>query len=348
MKRRVLAALLSGIALIAVSALSSGVPAEATAAGSNGLIAVNRGGEIYTVGKTGHLVQLTRSHGMSSHPKWSPDGKHIAYDRPGGPYGEPYIWLMRADGSDNHKLWKGTAPSWSPSGTRLAYVVEKLIPSTDPNPGCVFHELATRAVVGGAERIIDENGEVSCTSSTGIRFDYGPATSWSRDQTLVYVGVVQYQLSPVQPDPNHPVFDQLVAVVGAHSAGTDVGPNPTTMLSVLNHSVGSIRNAPLPKVVPTPDAAPGRNTVLYTTPLDSQMGLHKERLIIEAEDSSTAREASVARFASYPVFSPDGTKVLFVQHKTGAAPDVRRLNLRTGRITTVLAHATQPDWQPIP
>lgn len=347
MKPRVLATLLSGIALIAVSALSSGVPAEATAAGSNGLIAVNRGGEIYTVGKTGRLVRLTHSHGMSSHPKWSPDGKHIAYDRPGGQFGEPYIWLMRADGSDNHKLWKGTAPSWSPAGTRLAYVVEKLIPSTDPNPGCTFHELATREVAGGPERLIDDNGAVSCTSPAGIRFDYGPATSWSRDQKLVYVGAVEYALSPVQPDPNHPVFDQSAGVIGAHAAGTDVGPNPTTMQTVLSQSIGSIDSAPLPKVFPTPDAAPGRNTVVFTTPLKPNMGLHKERVIIEGA-GSVAREASMARFASYPVFSPDGAKVLYVQHKTGAAPVIKRLNPRTGRSTTVLTHATQPDWQPIP
>ncbi len=54
-------------------------------------------------------------------PAWSPDGKRIAYscNRIGG----LAIWLMDADGANQHVVTRGHGeyPAWSPDGNRIAY-----------------------------------------------------------------------------------------------------------------------------------------------------------------------------------------------------------------------------------
>jgi TolB protein len=69
-------------------------------------------------------VQLTDGAGMKWFPTWSPDGSQIAYVNEAGGDRGMEIWMMNADGSDNHPLITGglnIAPAWSPDGTHLAY-----------------------------------------------------------------------------------------------------------------------------------------------------------------------------------------------------------------------------------
>lgn len=59
---------------------------------------------------------------VTGSPRWSPDGRHIAFDsRAGDPAraGNPSIWIVDAAGGDAHRLTAGTgdvAPSWSRDG----------------------------------------------------------------------------------------------------------------------------------------------------------------------------------------------------------------------------------------
>jgi Tol biopolymer transport system component len=55
-------------------------------------------------------------------PAWSPNGKLIAYGH-ADETGASGVWVMRADGSDQHALIEdGFAPAWSPDGTTIAFV----------------------------------------------------------------------------------------------------------------------------------------------------------------------------------------------------------------------------------
>jgi Tol biopolymer transport system component len=62
---------------------------------------------------------------ITRHPKWSPDGSRIAFDR--GPAGRADIYVMNADCSDQAPRTSNggqinQAPTWSPDGSRIAFV----------------------------------------------------------------------------------------------------------------------------------------------------------------------------------------------------------------------------------
>ena len=63
-----------------------------------------------------------------SDPQLSPDGTQILYTRRWvnklEDKFESAIWAMRADGSHNRLLVKGSSPRWSPDGSRILYVAD--------------------------------------------------------------------------------------------------------------------------------------------------------------------------------------------------------------------------------
>src|SRR3954452_7721603 len=76
-----LSAFLATVAALLVTV--AGSPASATFPGRNGLIAFNRGGNIFTATASGtNVKQITTTGGISG-AKWSPDGKSLAYRKNG-------------------------------------------------------------------------------------------------------------------------------------------------------------------------------------------------------------------------------------------------------------------------
>ena len=64
-------------------------------------------------------------------PQISPDGKQIVYARRYvnkiDDRWDSALWIMNADGSHHRMLGKGASPTWSPDGTRLAYLADQTL-----------------------------------------------------------------------------------------------------------------------------------------------------------------------------------------------------------------------------
>jgi Tol biopolymer transport system component len=111
-----------GVVAGAAIAVIAGFPTVADAAfpGANGRIAYEMDGSIYSVQPTGAGVQRLTKAPDDHSPRWSPNGKTIAFERAGD------LWTMKADGSRPQQLTSGpgddTSPGWSADGKKIVFV----------------------------------------------------------------------------------------------------------------------------------------------------------------------------------------------------------------------------------
>ena len=79
---------------------------------------------------TGGVQNLTNNPARDTVPSWSPDGSRIAFtSNRDGNYEIAQIYLMNADGSNQHRIYFNSAlsvqPAWSPDGRRIAFANDK-------------------------------------------------------------------------------------------------------------------------------------------------------------------------------------------------------------------------------
>lgn len=76
---------------------------------------------IYAMDADGtHLQRLTKT-GKDGWPTWSPDGKQVMFSS--SRHRISQIFVMNADGKDQHLIADGFWPDWGPNGSKIAYTV---------------------------------------------------------------------------------------------------------------------------------------------------------------------------------------------------------------------------------
>jgi TolB protein len=167
---------------------ASAVPAPASAVSLTKSLAYVRSGVIY-LSKGATETALTVDAG-NSRPRFSPDGRRIAYLHNGT------VWVMNADGSAKRQLSSRIAggPSWSPDGTLIAFATRSCtggpgvyrIPSTGtaPLPVVLFpascrDQVVPQAVVGPSV------GDPPTGSGLADRLRRDDAVAWSPDGTRI-------------------------------------------------------------------------------------------------------------------------------------------------------------------
>ena len=116
--------LMLAVAVVTALLATVATPAGAAYAGGDGRLAFVRAKQIYTVTPAGGAVKQLTYAGRNVRPKWSPNGKRIAYVHETAT-GAKDVWVMAANGSNKQQVTRvgnvTAAPSWSPDGRWLAF-----------------------------------------------------------------------------------------------------------------------------------------------------------------------------------------------------------------------------------
>jgi TolB protein len=168
----------------ATGALFQPAAAHAAAPALPSLVAYVRGGNVY-VSKGATETRLTADGGYSR-PRWSPDGKQLAFLKGGR------LWTMKADGTAKRRLTTRTAsgPSWSPDSRSIAFA------SLSCTGGPGVYRISASVTDGTPEVLFprDCRGEAlpeatasaaPVTGSLSDRLRADDAVAWSPDGTRV-------------------------------------------------------------------------------------------------------------------------------------------------------------------
>jgi TolB protein len=133
-------------------------------------------------------------------PEWSPDGRFIAFSS--ARTGSDELWIMNADGSDQHILTTAQSgvhkvrPTWSPDGKQLAYVH-----FVDPNRVSIWamniDGTNNRQLTTGLWNNVDAFGAVINTANDAN------AASWGRGNNIAFWSGVEGnsgQIWTINPD----------------------------------------------------------------------------------------------------------------------------------------------------
>ncbi len=275
----------------------------------------------------GDAVPMTAEGNSSTHPRWSPDGKYLAFLSARN-QGKTQIWLLDRRGGEAQKLTDTIQDvsdfAWSPDSQRLVLVLKD--PSADekedantkrdpddsggkkkeehqPRPIVVDRYHFKEDEVGYLDRrrnhlyVFEIAGKGTTQITSGDYDDENPA--WSPDGKRI-----AFNSNRTLPDPDR-TPDSNIWVVSADN--TDKGAHLTQVTTN-------------PGEDESPSWSPDGKWIAYITQLDPKLYLYATHHI--AVSPALGGEAKVLtgafdRMSSQPRFTPDGKDIYFIADDDG-------------------------------
>ena len=274
--------------------------------------------------KGGGAIPLTAAGVSSSHARWSPDGKFIAFlsardER------KTQVWLLPRRGGEAERLTDMPQDvedfAWSPEGSRLVLVMRDASPEEleaatekkDKPAGKEKPKTQKPRIIDRLQFKMDETGYLdrrrthlyvfdlalkSLTRVTSGDFD-DSEPAWSPDSKLI-----AFSSNRSQPDADA-TYDINIWVVAADN--TDKGAHPTQVTTN-------------PGVDTTASWSPDGKWITYVTQLEPRLFDYATRHIAVSPASGGAAKVltlSFDRMASVPRFSPDSKFIYFIADDDG-------------------------------
>jgi len=299
-----------------------------------------------TAAASADAIPMTAEDASSSHPRWSPDGKYLAFLSARNE-GKTQIWLLNRSGGEAQHLTDTPQDvddfAWSPDSTRLAVILrdpseeelaaaktkdkEKDSEAKDKKPKAKKPWVIDRLQfkhdeVGYLDRrrahlyILDLATKNLTQITSGDYDDAHPA--WSPDGHLI-----AFASNRSKPDPDR-TYNTDIWVVAANN--TDKGAQLTQVTTN-------------PGDDDTPSWSPDGKLITYVTQLDPhlfQYATHHVAVSPATGGQARVLTQSFDRNATEPRFSPDGSSVYFVADDDGTQI-LARVPATGGEVTRAIA-----------
>lgn len=262
----------------------------------------------------GDPVRLTSSPSPETAPRWSPDGRFVAFlSRREGSHQQ--VWLVDRRGGDPSQLTTYAANvsdlAWSPDSTKLALVVKDrdATDSEHPTPGVALPRASPRPIV--IDRLQfkrDGDGFLDHRRTHVHVFDVAAGTST--------------QVTDGDFDDLHPTWSPSGREIAFTSNRTaDADSNDDSDIFVVSAAGGPVtRLTQSPRAESHPQFSPDGGRVAYLLggdPRDIWYDTTDIGIVSTGADDARVLTAALDRFVSPPVFSADGATLLFTVERGG-------------------------------
>src|SRR5712692_2370483 len=299
----------------------------------------------------GDAIPLTAEGVSSAHPRWSPDGKYLAFTSARNA-GKNQVWLLDRRGGEAQKLTEvaqGVSDfEWSPDSTRLALILQDPKPEDaeaakesdkdkpaakpkTPPPFVIVRLNVTQDTVGYLDHrrthlyIFDVASKKITQVTSGDFDDNEPA--WSPDgKSLAFTS----NRSTPDPDRN---YNTDIWVVAADNVARSAGASPDDKGAHLTQSTTN----------PGPDRQPAWSPdgkwIAFVSQTDLKAMIYAtHHLAVAPSSGGEAKVLTLAfdRSVRRPRFSADGRAIYFIADDDGAE-NLCRIAVTGGEVTRPIA-----------
>jgi dipeptidyl aminopeptidase/acylaminoacyl peptidase len=291
----------------------------------------------------GDAIPLSAEGVSSSHPRWSPDGKYLAFLSARND-GKTQVWLLNRTGGEAQRLTETPQDvdefAWSPDSTRLVVILrdaseEELAEAKTKDKNTEEKEKKPKTrkpwVIDRLQFKTDEVGyldrrrahlyilDLTTKNLTQITSgDYDDAhPAWSPDSSLI-----AFASNRSKPDPDR-TYNTDIWVVAANN--TDKGAQLTQVTTN-------------PGDDDVPSWSPDGKFITYTSQLDPQLFQYATHHVAVSPATGGAARVltqSFDRNATEPRFSPDGSSIYFIADDDGTQI-LARVPVSGGQVTRAI------------